>query len=153
MSLPNQGHLPLEWARLLSDTTAWTSDNVQTSWEKHSLIKNMVLLYWRIEAPWVKRSRDSFESNDVSTDDHTIYWYGSQFQIQILGVPLSSRVTLDKLLNLPPPCFAHQSDRDSAYCCWQNWVRWHMWKSWVGWWTRVRQTAASQIIIGSLKCR
>lgn len=39
MSLLNQGHLPQECARLPSDTAAGASDNVQTSWEKHSVIK------------------------------------------------------------------------------------------------------------------
>lgn len=39
MSLLNQGHLPLEQARLFSDTAAWASNNVQTSWEEHPMIK------------------------------------------------------------------------------------------------------------------
>lgn len=39
------------------------------------------------------------------------------FWIQILDVPLSSCLALDKLLSLSKPQFTYLSNRDYAYCC------------------------------------
>ena len=120
MSLSNQRHLSLAWARSLSDAAVWAPSNVQASWGKTFNHQNWVPLHWRSdENQWVKWhdqwSQGSNESNESSTEDDKTDWLRSQFWIHILDVPLSRCVTLDKLLSLSKPQFTHLSNGDSAY--------------------------------------